>query len=230
MQYDTSHDDLRREQEAEWEALPLWYSDNFKQVLEAGGIPSEVVIQHPGTNIITLRGGQIANERTWEKFLASTKQPSAPCQLVGVAEQLAAEYKHWFLSSFTGRYRVIQAEADLNWLEQVIRRAVKRFILLNKYKAYLCQQPGAFAHPLVAIAMLLLMKYHQLGEEAPRLIHHIVRDPDLLRALLDAYFDEHQQVLRQVWPLIGTLQASLSQGMIGPAAHTAGDQQQPGER
>ena len=49
------------------------------------------------------------------------------------------------------------------------------------------------------------MKYHDLGEEAPRLIHHIVRDPDLLRALLEAYFEEYQQTLRQVWPLIDTL-------------------------
>jgi len=226
MQIYASRDDLRREQEAEWEALPLWYSDNFKQVLEASGIAPEVVIQPPGAKIITLKGGQFSNERTWGKFLESIKQTSAPRQLVGMAEQLAVQYKRWFLSSFTGRYRVIQAEADLSWLEQVTSRAVKRFILLNKYKAYLSQQSGAFANPLVAIGMLLLMKYHDLGEETPRLIHHIVRDPDLLRALLDAYFEEHQQALRQVWPLIDTLRASLPQGMIGPAVEEVGNQEQ----
>lgn len=230
MQYYTSHDDLRREQEAEWEALPLWYSDNFKQVLEASGIAPEVVIQHPGAKIITLKCGQISNERTWEKFLESTNQPSATRQLVGVAEQLAIQYKRWFLSGFTGRYRVIQAEEDLSWLEQVISRAVKRFIMFNKFKAYLRQQPGSFANPLVAIGMLLLMKHHELGEEAPRLIHHIVRDPDLLRALLDAYFEEHQQALRQVWPLIDNLRTSLPQGMIGPAVQEVGNQKQLGER
>lgn len=230
MQFYSPNDDLRHEQEAEWEALPLWCSDKFKQVLEAVGIPPEVVIQHPGAKIITLKGGQFSNESTWGKFLESTNQPSAPRQLVSVAEQLTVQYKRWFLSSFTGRYRVIQAEADLNWLEQVISRAVKRFILLNKYKAYLSQQPVAFANPLVAIGMLLLMKYHELGEEAPRLIHHIVRDPDLLRALLDAYFEEHQQALRQVWPLIYNLRASQPQEMIGPAVEEVGNQAQLGER
>src|SRR5260370_11857517 len=155
MQTYASHDDLRREQEAEWEALPLWYTDNFKQVLEASGIAPEVVIQHPGAKIIKLKCGQFSNERTWQKFLESTNQPSAPRQLVGVAEQLAVQYKRWFLSSFTGRYRVIQAEADLSWLAQVISRAVKRLIMFNKYKPYLPQQPGSFANPLASIGLLL---------------------------------------------------------------------------
>lgn len=223
MENHTSHDDLRREQEAEWEALPLWHSANFKQVLEACGIAPEIVVQHPGAKIITLKCGQISNEHTWEKFLESTNQPPAPSQLIGMAEQLIAEYKR-FLFSFTPRYRAIQAEEDLNWLEQVISRVVKRIILLNKYKAFLAQQSGSFANPLVAIAMLLLMQHHDLREETPRVIHHIVRDPDLLRSLLDAYFEGHQQALRQAWPLIDTLRAALPQGMIGPAAQRVGDQ------
>ncbi len=213
--------DLIREREAEWEALPLMLSANFKQVLDMANIPPELVIQHPGVEPIKLKCGQISNERTWKKFLASTGQQSAPRKLIGVGEKLAVLYKQWFLTDFTPRYRIIKAEADLAWLEQVVTIAVKRFVMVNKYEAYMCQQPQAFASPLVAIAMMILMKLRDLEEETPRMIHHIVKEPELREELMKEHLDEFKQVLQEGWPLMLELPPPLSQGMIGPSHHDA---------
>src|SRR5215472_14746653 len=152
MELISPDDDLRREQEAEWEALPLMHSTKFKQILETANMAPEVMIQHPGSETIILKGGQISDRRAWKKFLAGANQPIAPHQLLDVGEKLVVQYKQRILTSFTKRYQVIQAEADLFWIEQVVSMAVKRFILLNKYEAFLRQQPGAFTYPLVAIA------------------------------------------------------------------------------
>jgi hypothetical protein len=52
MEFISPNDDLRREQNAEWEALTLMDSLNFKPIFETANITPEVVIQHPDTKII----------------------------------------------------------------------------------------------------------------------------------------------------------------------------------
>lgn len=208
--------DLIREQGAEWKALSLMQYTNFKQALEASHIAPKIVIQDSGSREIKIEGGDISDKGTWKKFLVSANQPAAPCQLIDVGEKLVIEYKRWLLTDFTPRYRIIKAEADLAWLEQVVTIAVKRFIMLNKYEAYMCQQPQAFASPLVAIAMMILMKLRDLEEETPRVIHHIVKEPELRKALMKEHVDEFKQILQDGWPLMLELLPPLSQGMIEP--------------
>jgi len=174
---------------------------NFTKVLRESGVETEIVI-HRGERKHRIKCSYVKNRSTWEKFLTSIGQPKEPCRLTGVIETLEVEFLRWLLTSFTEQYQAIESEKDLAWLKQVVNFSVQIFIMENKHRAYIRQQPQAFASPGVALVMTIMMELHDLQKEVPKMIHHIVKDPKLLKEVLEQYFGRLEQLLRQVWLLI----------------------------
>jgi hypothetical protein len=208
------NDKLNQEQEAEWRALPLMRYVHFTKMLEASHIATKIAIQTPKGKEITIRASDVYDRGTWKKFLENIHQLIEPYQLTGIGETLAIQYKRWFLTQHTRRYQFITAEADLAWFEQIVTRAVKRLIMENKFDAYLRQQPGAFASTQVALVMMVVMVMHDMQKEMPSVTYHIVREPELLKALMKEYFDDLEHALKSGWPLIFEVLPSMPQAMI----------------
>ncbi len=217
MQPSPPKDELSREQEAEWKTLPLMRYLHFKKVLEAAGIPTKIVIQPQSGKEITIQESDIYDRGTWKKFLSSINQAVEPYRLTGVGEALAIEYKRWFLTQHTSRYRAISSESHLTWFEQVVTLAVQRFIMENKFEAYLRQQADAFASAHVALVLTLMMVLQDIRKETPRVIHHIVKEPVLFKALLQEHFDRSERLLKERLSPLQALFPSLPHGLIGPA-------------
>jgi hypothetical protein len=223
-------DDLFREQEAEWRALPLMRYIRFTKVLEALHIATKIVIQGPKGKEITIQASDVYDRGTWKKFLESIDQMMEPYQLTGMGETLPIQYKRWFLTQHTRRYQFITAEADLAWFEKVVTLAVKRFIMENKFEAYLREQPGAFASTEVALVMTIVMVLHDMQKEMPSVTHHIAKEPELLKALMREYFDGLERALKAGgWPLIYELLPQLPRGMIETSDWNVGKQEHQGE-
>ena len=217
MQPSPPNDEHSREQDAEWKALPLMRYLHFKKVLEAAGIPTKIVIQPQSGKEITIRESDIFDRGTWKKFLSSIDQTVEPYRLAGVGEALAIEYKRWFLTQHTSRYRAISSESHLAWFGRVVTLAVQRFIMENKFEAYLRQQEDAFASAHVALILTIIMVLHDMQKETPRVIHHIVKEPALFKALLGEHFDRSEHLLTKRLSPLQALFPSLSRGLIGSA-------------
>lgn len=229
MQPSPLHDELSREQEAERKAFPLMRYIHFKKVLEEAGIPTKIVIQPQSGKEITIQESDIYDRGTWKKFLSSIHQAVEPYRLTGVGEALAIEYKRWLLTQHTSRYRAISSESHLTWLEQVVTLAVKRFIMENKFEAYLRQQADAFASAHVALVLTMIMVLHDMQKETPRVIHHIVKEPELFKALLREHFDRSEHLLEERLSPLHALFSSLPQGLIRPADQEAEEGEHRGE-
>jgi hypothetical protein len=128
--------DLIREQRAERRALDLMRYSTYKECLEAYHLATEIVIEPPGKKTFPVQGSALFEQRTVRKFLKSINHPTDTYQLTDVEEQLASEYKQWILKDYTPRYRSITAEVDLEWIEQVVILAIRRYILESKYEAF----------------------------------------------------------------------------------------------
>lgn len=217
MQPFSSNDEQSREQEAEWKALPLMRYLHFKKGLEAAGMLTKIVIYPQSGKKITIQESDIYDRGTWKKFLSSIDQPVEPYRLTGVGEALAIEYKRWFLTQHTSRYRAISEESHLAWFERVVTLAVQRFIMENKFEAYLRQQADAFASAHVALILTIIMVLHDMQKETPRVIHHIVKEPALFKVLLGEHFDRSEHLLTDRLSPLQALFPSLPHGLIGPA-------------
>lgn len=207
-------DQLIREQEAEYKALPLMLYANFTKMLRESGVETEIVAHH-GERKQRIKCSYVKNTSTWKKFLTSIGQPIEPCRLAGLVETLEVEFLRWLLTSFTKSYQTIETEKDLAWLKQVVNFTVRSFVMENKYKAYIRQRPGAFASPQVALVMTIVMELRDLQKEVPRVMHHVVKDPKLRKELLEQYFGKFEQLLQQIRFLLQEPLPPLPQLMSG---------------
>jgi hypothetical protein len=207
-------DQLIREQKAEYKALPLMLYANFTKLLRESNVVTEIVVHH-GEKEQKIKCSYVKNRSTWKKFLTSIGQPIEPCRLAGSVETLEVEFLRWLLTSFTKSYQTIETERDLAWLKQVVNFSVRSFIMENKYKAYIRQRPGAFASPEVALVMTIMMELRDLQTEVPRVIHHVVKDPELRKELLEQHFGKFEQMLQQIRFLLQEPLPPLPQLMSG---------------
>ena len=141
--------------------------------------------------MITFRGSDVYDNRTWKKFLASINQDESICQLTEVKDHLAEQYKTWLLHAHTARYQAIVTEADLGWLERVITVAVTRHIMEEKYAAYTSRGLETFADPRTAIEMGNLLMLNHVSREIARSVHHIIKDPAQAQQLIAQFYEEN---------------------------------------
>ena len=187
---------LRAEQQAEQQALTALRGTSFHNCLTLHGIAPEREAHTLEGRMVTLRGSDIYDQRTWKKFLTSTRQAEVVLQLTSVREVVIRAYTTWLLHGHTERYRALASKADVVWLERVVTLAVTRRIMEQKYEAYTMQGLPAFADPQIAHAVGQVLLLNCLGKEAARLIHHIVKEPEQARLLIAQFYEENERQMQ----------------------------------
>lgn len=184
------------EQYAERQALSVLRGANFTQCLTLHRIPPDLEVVDPRGNTHTIHGKNLFDERTWQKFLASLTQPVNLLSLTQSAESLVKLYRTWLLTTYTQRYRWLTTPTHLHWFEQVTVLVVIRKIMEAKHHAYTYQQEDAFADPWVALEMGMLMALNTMSIEIAKAIHHIVKQPEEAKDLVEHLFDVQATRLR----------------------------------
>lgn len=120
---------------------------------------------------------------------------------------LAEWYYTWLLSEHTPRYRGITAPSHQAWLKQVTALAVVRFLTWHKYERYARGEREALADPWVANQLHHLHLLREAAKDLPRLVHHILDDPEQEQQLIERFFSaldsqvkEHTLVLPEALP------------------------------
>lgn len=184
------------EQYAERQALSVLRGANFTQCLTLHRIAPDLEVVDPRGNTRTIHGKDLFDERTWQKFLASLPHPINLLSLTRSAEPLVKLYRTWLLTKYTQRYRWLTTSAQLHWFEQVTALVVVRKLMEAKHHAYTYQQEDAFADPWVALEMGMLIALNTMSSEIAKAIHHIVKQPDEAKDLVEHLFDVQATRLR----------------------------------
>lgn len=179
------------EKHAEHRSLSVLRGANFTHCLRINDIATSIEVTDSKGNILTIRGSDIYDKRTWQKFLKLTSPAVDLCQLTDVVDVLVKQYRTWLLTEHTERYRAIKDEKDLTWFEQVAGLVVVRQIMEKKYEVYMCQQREVFADPWIAIEMGTLMALNEMAKDSAKVVHHIVKNPEDAQKLIEQLYDVH---------------------------------------
>ena len=186
------------EQYAERQALSAVRGANFTQCLALHQLPADLELVDPRGRSFLLHGKDLCNERTWNKFLASLAHPVNLLSLTQNAEPLARLYRTWLITKYTQRYRWLSTPAHIHWFEQVTALAVIRKVMEAKHHAWTYEQnEHAFADAWCATEMSNLMVLSAMTAEIARAIHHIVKQPEQAKEMIEQLFDTQATRLRE---------------------------------
>ena len=175
-----SMDDYNRliilEKHAERKALSYLRGANFTHCLRINKTPVEIQATDSTGKKITIRGSDLYNRSTWEKFIATQGQGLDLCRLTGVVDVIAPRYRMWLLSDFTPRYKHVKSESAIQWLDLVARLVAVRRIMENKYEISISQRRNMFADEWSAVEMSTLMALNEAAKEFAQAIHHVVKE------------------------------------------------------
>ncbi|EFH83585.1 hypothetical protein [Ktedonobacter racemifer] len=178
------------EQYAERHALSAVRGANFTQCLTLHHLAADLELVDPGGRPHLMHGKDLSDERTWKKFLASLQHPMNLLSLTQSAEPLAKLYRTWLLTKHTQRYRWLNTPGQIHWFEQVTALVILRKLMEAKHHAWTYQHnEGAFADTWCALEMRHLMSLNAMTTEIAKAIHHIVRQPEQAKDMIEHLFD-----------------------------------------
>lgn len=164
------------EKYAERAAISYVYGANFVECLRFLKWQENIVIYDEHGKSLTVRGSDVYNKATWEKFLSTQDAAHLDlCSLADNAAPLAGRYMEWLLTSYTSRYRSIKSEQDIRWLKQITALTVVRRIMEYKHEILLTQGRNVFADAYSAFAMRLIEIFKHILTEAAKSINHDIR-------------------------------------------------------
>jgi hypothetical protein len=188
-------------------ALSICLPTTFVQCLLAHGLEPAIQWTTAKGKLVTIHGSDIADKGTWKKFLASIPAEGTAFSLSKDGPVLAEWYFNWLLSEHTPRYQGITSPAHRVWLKQVTALAVVRFLTWHKYERYVRGEREALADPWVANQLHQLHLLREASRDLPRLVHHILDDPQHEQQLIERFFSaldaqvqEHTLVLPEALP------------------------------
>ncbi|GHO48601.1 hypothetical protein [Ktedonospora formicarum] len=184
------------EQYAERQALGAVRGATFTQCLLLHRLTPDLEVVDPRGSTHIIHGKNLSDERAWQKFLASLTQPLPLLSLTQSAEPLVKLYRTWLLTTYTQRYRWLTTSAQLQWFEQVTALVVVRKIMEAKHTAFTYEHVDAFADRWVALEMGMLLALGTMTIEIAKAIHHIVRQPEQAKELVEHLFDVQATRLR----------------------------------
>jgi hypothetical protein len=168
-------------------ALRICLPATFVQCLAAHGVAPAIQFTTAKGQSVTIHGSDIADSRTWNKFLASISSEGKTYSLSQDGPALAQWYHDWLLSQHTPRYRGITSPAHRAWLKRVVTLAVVRFLIWHKYERYARGEREALADPWVANQLHQLRLLREATRDLPRLVHHILDDPQHEQQLIEQF-------------------------------------------
>jgi hypothetical protein len=174
---------LEIEFKAENYAIPFVYGVNFSDCLRMNGIDTEIEVDGKKIQAHRIYG-------LWETFLIGigettgqtiiTKTPKGkekekpvvkqPTRFADVADSLIKKMQTWITTDHTDVYKSLVQENETDWLETVIRFAVYRRIMENKYHKWMTTGKG-FADPSVATRIAEVYRFKYEMPNLARLIH-----------------------------------------------------------
>ncbi|GHO76438.1 hypothetical protein KSD_42090 [Ktedonobacter sp. SOSP1-85] len=222
------------EQHAERQALSAVRGANFTQCLSLHHLTADLELVDPRGRPHLMHGKDLFDERTWNKFLASLQHSINVLSLTQSAEPLTKLYRTWLLTKYTQRYRWLSTPAQIQWFEQVTALVILRKVMEAKHHAWTYQQnEQAFADSWCAMEMKNLMTLNTMTTEIAKAIHHIVRQPEQAKEMIEHLFEiqatrlfDHPVSLRHPLPSLPPLPegAALPQAilpLIAPHAEQA---------
>ncbi|GHO61397.1 hypothetical protein KSC_002890 [Ktedonobacter sp. SOSP1-52] len=181
---------LLLEQHAERQALSAVRGANFTQCLTLHHLAADLELVDPRGRPHLMHGKDLFDERTWTKFLASLQHPMNILSLTQSAEPLVKLYRTWLLTKYTQRYRWLSTPTQIQWFEQVTALVILRKVMEAKHHAWTYQQDEhAFADSWCAMEMRHLMTLNSMTTEIAKAIHHIVRQPEQAKEMIEHLFD-----------------------------------------
>jgi hypothetical protein len=204
-----SHDQPQLEPYLERWALRICLPATFVQCLLAHGLEPAIHFTTEKGQLVTIRGSDIADSRTWNTFLASMASEGKTYSLSQDGPALAQLYHDWLLTRHTPRYRGIISPSHRAWFKRVVTLAVVRFLTWHKYERYVRGEREALADPWVANQLHQLHLLREATRDLPRLVHHILDNPGREQQLiaqfcsvLDEQVKAHLLVLPQALPAL----------------------------
>jgi hypothetical protein len=145
-------------------------------------------------NEVTLRGQDLVNTKTWERFLAQADVNLS--WLSFEAGRIATAYVRWLRSSYTKRYRVILTNDEITWLNQVARLVVIWHQMLHKYTEH------RFLDPWAESEMGKLLFLREQSRTMARAVNHGKKGEPEQAALLLAQANEQAltQIEKRIFP------------------------------
>lgn len=142
-----------------------------------------------------VRGQDIFDKGTWQKFLAHINRNNADLiSLVNDLKPLTTAYDSFLDTAYTERYRNLDGKGK-KWRLKSVRKAVKYHILENKLDGYL-EGDDTFADEKVAYYYTLVRAIKTAMAGAARAINHIIKDTEKAQEYLDIFFSTHYEQFR----------------------------------
>ncbi|GHO56159.1 hypothetical protein [Ktedonobacter robiniae] len=102
------------------------------------------------------------------------------------------------ITKYTQRYRWLSTPAQIKWFEQVTALAVIRKMMEAKYHAWTYEHnEHAFVDAWCSMEMRNLMALSAMTTEIAKAIHHIVKQPEQAKEMLEQLFDMQATRLRE---------------------------------
>jgi hypothetical protein len=175
------------ERHAEQAGIALLRGGSFADILRLNQLMIERTIVGEQGQETTLRGQDLVNAKTWERFLSQADVDLS--WLSYHVGQIATSYVRWLRSSYTKRYRVIMTNDEIAWLNEVARLAVLWHMLLYKYTTHCMLDPWAESE----MGKLLLIR--EQSRTTARAVNHGRKGEPEQAALLLTQVHEHALTL-----------------------------------
>jgi hypothetical protein len=191
---------LRQEAKAERIAAIAVGSTSFADILRF----NKLELEYPTTktdkvgNVIKVRGQDINDSSTWQKFLAHVGKINADIMsLANDVEPLTEAYDTFLATSHTERYRNLDVPGQ-RWRRAVVRLAVTYHIMENKLDGYLQGVEDAFVDERVGYYYTLVRQIRTAMAGAARAINHIIKDKEESQKYLSDFFTAHYEQFRVI--------------------------------
>lgn len=191
---------FKQEMQAERKAANEVFCISFADCLRNNGLELEypTMDKDKQGNTINVRGQDIVDKRTWEKFLLHDgKLSSDLISLVDDTEPLAEAYDSWLNNSYTSRYKALDIEG-LKWRKEVVSLAVKYHIMDNKLNAHANGDDEAFVDEWAAIQCSLMRITRTAMSGFAKITKRVIDNPEEQQAYLDDFFGRLSKDYRSV--------------------------------